>query len=189
MRITDQAIKTALKDGGRIRRSWWSDDSYIYLNCGCIYAQDGNHVRLTFAHIEAEDWEVVGAVKKAEPSNELRTSRQIKAHNRINFVRENASKMTNIKMAEMLGICPSTIVALKRKAGVFVGKVRRETPEQKQGLTSEQITELRAMFDQGVSASVASNHFGITPMSIRAYFRKFRAEEKLSSLSKQDDQT
>lgn len=58
MKLTDQEIKTALKEGGRIRRSWWTENNYIYLHCGCIYAQGGNHVRLTFAHIEAEDWEI-----------------------------------------------------------------------------------------------------------------------------------
>lgn len=64
MRITDQAIKTALKDGGHIRRSWWSEGNYLYLQFGCIYTSHGQHLSLNLAHIEAEDWEVVGVVKE-----------------------------------------------------------------------------------------------------------------------------
>lgn len=62
MKLTDQEIITALKEGGRIRLSWWKEDRYIYLHDGYLCNEDGQEVKLYFPYIDSSDWEVAKSI-------------------------------------------------------------------------------------------------------------------------------
>lgn len=62
MKLTDQEIITALKQGKRIRLSWWRENRYIYLHDNYLYDEDGREVKLYFPYINYDDWEVAKSI-------------------------------------------------------------------------------------------------------------------------------